>query len=78
MFRKTLLWAPLLLSLAALVFSPQALSAYGGPGSIVSGIGALIAAIIALLAAIFGFFWFPLKRLFGWGDDQEDEQEPTE
>jgi len=43
---------------------PEAVHAYGGPGSVISGIGAFLAAVAALLAALFGFIWFPLKRLY--------------
>lgn len=48
---------------AASLLAPDAVYAYGGPGSIVTGIGALLAVLAAVGAAIFGFFWFPAKRL---------------
>lgn len=51
-----------LLAAAALLLAPEALRAYGGPGSIVSGVGAFLAVIAAVAAAVVGFFWFPLKR----------------
>lgn len=47
----------------ALLFVPEAASAYVGPGGIVSGVGALLAAVAAIAASVFGFVWFPLKRL---------------
>lgn len=72
---------------AAALVAPDAVHAYGGPGSIISGIGALLAAIAAITAAIFGFLWYPLKRLIrmfrGEGDQTdldgaEPPDEPTE
>lgn len=65
----------LLLVLAAIFCTPGVLYAYGGPGSIVSGVGALLAALAAIAAAIFGFFWFPLKRLYQRLRKEEDEDE---
>jgi hypothetical protein len=59
--RRTLI--VLLMPLAQL-FMPEASYAYAGPGSVISGIGTLLAVVAAIVAAIFGFFWFPLKRLF--------------
>jgi len=59
------------------LLAPEAGLAYGGPGSVISGIGALLAAIAAIGAAIFGFFWFPMKRLYQKirGDDEEEDVE---
>lgn len=63
----------------ALVLSPEAARAYGGPGSVVSGIGTLLAAIAAVGAAVFGFFWFPVKRLIrSLRDDDDGEGLPEE
>lgn len=63
------------LVLAAVLVVPAPVSAYGGPGSIVTGIGALLAAVAAVAAAVVGFFWFPLKRLMQrLRDGQEDEE----
>lgn len=73
---RTLL-AALVVGTAALL-APDAALAYGGPGSVISGIGALLAAIAAVAAAIFGFFWFPLKRLYQkmrGGDEEEADVE---
>ena len=68
-----MLLAALAVGTAALLV-PDAAMAYGGPGSVISGIGALLAAVAAVAAAIFGFFWFPLKRLYQKlnGDDEEE------
>ena len=62
---------------ATALLVPDAALAYGGPGSVISGIGALLAAIAAIGAAIFGFFWFPMKRLYQKlnGDEEEEEGE---
>lgn len=58
---------------AAVLAAPAPLYAYGGPGSVVTGIGALLAALAAVAAAVFGFFWFPLKRLFEKLRDDDEE-----
>lgn len=57
------IFLPALAAAAALLLAPEAASAYGGPGSIISGVGAFLAALAALAAAVFGFLWFPIKRL---------------
>lgn len=61
---------------AAALLLPDAAHAYGGPGSVISGIGALLAAIAAVGAALFGFFWFPMKRLYQKlrGDEKEEAE----
>ena len=71
---RTLL-AALVVGAGALLL-PDSAHAYGGPGSVISGIGALLAAIAAVGAAIFGFFWFPLKRLYQKlrGEDEEEAE----
>jgi len=57
----------ILLALVALslilALNPDAASAYGGPGSVLSGIGTVLAVLAAVVASLFGFIWFPLKRL---------------
>lgn len=76
MIRSTrMLLAALAVGTAALLL-PETAQAYGGPGSVISGIGALLAAIAAIGAAIFGFFWFPLKRLYQKvrGEDEEEAE----
>lgn len=62
----------------AVVLLPEAALAYGGPGSVISGLGALLAALAAVGAAIFGFFWFPLKRLYQRLRGQENGGEATD
>lgn len=67
---------------AVAVLAPEAVLAYGGPGSVISGIGAFLAAVAALLAALFGFIWFPLKRMYQKMTkedpaDQDAELNPT-
>lgn len=77
--------SPLILILvvgAVLLLAPEALHAYGGPGSIVSGLGAFLAVIAAVAAAVVGFFWFPLKRLIqkirgGRKDEEGDVAEAS-
>ena len=65
-----------LLAVGAVLFGqPEAVYAYGGPGSVISGIGTLLAAIAAVLAALFGFIWFPLKRLYAKLTDDAEEEE---
>lgn len=66
----------LLLVGVVLSTSPDAVYAYGGPGSVISGIGTLLAAIAALVATLFGFVWFPLKRLYNklTRDSVEEEE----
>lgn len=48
---------------AVALLTPEALHAYGGPGSVVTGLGALLAVLAAIGAAIFGFVWYPVKRI---------------
>lgn len=71
--RSRVLPAALVAAAVALLL-PEAAHAYGGPGSVISGIGALLAAIAAVGAALFGFFWFPMKRLYQKlrGDDEQE------
>ncbi|MGB0496081.1 MAG: hypothetical protein ACPGJI_06975 [Kangiellaceae bacterium] len=61
------------LTLIFLLFSTSA-QAYVGPGLGVGVIGAIIGVIGAILMAIIGVFWYPLKRMFGKGEDDEDEE----
>lgn len=70
--------AGLAAALTITLLLPEAGLAYGGPGSVISGIGALLAAIAAIGAAIFGFFWFPLKRLYQKLRGEENEDEDVE
>lgn len=61
-----------------LILVPTKAVAYGGPGSVISGIGALLAAVAAVGAAIFGFFWFPVKRLYQKIRSKEGEGDVVE
>ena len=65
---------------AAAALAPDALLAYGGPGSVVTGLGALLAVLAAVAAAVFGFVWYPVKRLLqtirGDSDAAEGEELP--
>lgn len=61
---------------AAICLSAKAISAYGGPGSVVTGIGALLAAVAALFAALFGFIWFPVKKLIRKFTSNRKEEAP--
>lgn len=49
--------------------------AYIGPGTGLSVIGAVLAVAAGIAVAIFGFFWYPIKRLFG-KDQKSGEPEP--
>jgi len=74
MIRSTRMLLAALAAATTALLVPDAAMAYGGPGSVISGIGALLAAVAAVGAAIFGFFWFPLKRLYQKlnGEDEEE------
>lgn len=54
---------------------PHVCLAYVGPGSGLSAIGAFLAMIVGVFAAILGFFWYPIKRLFG---GKKKSQEPDQ
>jgi len=60
---------------AALMFFSSMSLAYVGPGAGLSAIGSVIALIFAVLVAFVGFVWFPLKRLFKKGSDDEGGEE---
>lgn len=65
-----------LLAFGVVLFGhPEAVYAYGGPGSVISGIGTLLAAIAAVVASLFGFVWFPLKRLYAKLTEDATEEE---
>lgn len=65
------------LSLVFLLFSNHAY-AYVGPGLGVGVIGAIIGVIGAILMALIGVFWYPLKRLFGKADDDENLEDDSD
>jgi hypothetical protein len=71
-----ILFALVALSLV-FVLSPEAASAYGGPGSVLSGIGTVLAVLAAIVASLFGFIWFPLKRLVRSLRGTEEENAQT-
>ena len=60
----------LLLFISVLLYSSNA-QAYVGPGLGVGVIGAIIGVVLAVVMAIIGVFWYPLKRMFKKGDDEE-------
>lgn len=57
--------------LAGMLVSSPAM-AYVGPGLGLTAIGSALALLGAVVLAVVGFFWYPLKRLFGGKKDQED------
>jgi len=64
MTRKTLIGFSTVIIVVLLLY-PQVAFAYIGPGSGLSAIGAFLAMIVGVFVAILGFFWYPIKRLFG-------------
>jgi hypothetical protein len=38
-------------------------TAYLGPGAVVSTLGAVLAVIAGVFIAVFGFIWYPVRRL---------------
>lgn len=73
MERSTLRIIRTFLQFALLCLAPSAAFAYVGPGAGLTAIGAALALVGAILLGIVGFFWYPLKRLFGRGEDEDDE-----
>jgi len=67
----------LFLSLIIILFSSN-VQAYVGPGLGVGVIGAIVGVVGAILMAIIGVFWYPLKRLFGKGDDDDENLDDDE
>ena len=53
------LWKVILL----VIFIPQPVMAYVGPGVGIAAIRAFFAIVAGIVAAIFGFLWYPIKRL---------------
>lgn len=49
---------------AMLIFFPQNVMAYVGPGAGLSAIGAFFALIFCVIVAAFGLIWYPLKKFF--------------
>ncbi len=50
-------------ALLLVLFIPQPVLAYVGPGAGIAAIGAFLAIVAGVIAAIFGFLWYPIKRL---------------
>ncbi|MFT6733275.1 MAG: hypothetical protein ACJAS9_001460 [Polaribacter sp.] len=65
------------LALAVMLYSTNA-QAYVGPGLGVGVIGAIVGVVGAILMAIIGVFWYPLKRMFGKGDDDESIEDDSD
>ena len=60
----------ILIAIALLAFSGEA-NAYVGPGLGVGVIGAIVGVFLTIIMAIVGIFWYPIKRMFKKGDDEE-------
>lgn len=60
-----------------LLFQPQYLLAYVGPGTGMSAIGTFIAFVIGILVAILGFIWYPIKRLLKKKSNEPDQVKDT-
>lgn len=63
----------LLSALAITLFSFPA-AAYVGPGAGLSAIGTVVALVLVVIVAVLGFLWYPLKRLFGKKNAQQDDR----
>ena len=50
-------------ALLLVLFIPQPVLAYVGPGAGIAAIGAFFAIVAGVIAALFGFLWYPIKRL---------------
>ncbi len=50
-------------ALLLVLFIPQPVLSYVGPGAGIAAIGAFLAIVAGVIAAIFGFLWYPIKRL---------------
>ena len=48
-------------ALLLVLFIPQPVLAYVGPGAGIAAIGAFLAIVAGVIAAIFGFLWYPIK-----------------
>ncbi|PHS17561.1 MAG: hypothetical protein COA86_09750 [Kangiella sp.] len=65
------------IALIVILYSTNA-QAYVGPGLGVGVIGAIVGVVGAILMAIIGVFWYPLKRLFGKGGDDDENLDDDE
>ncbi len=61
------------LFLFILLMMPLPALAYMGPGAGITAIGCLIALVAGLWYTLKGFLWLPLKRLLGFGKDQQQD-----
>ena len=66
------------LLIVLLGMAPSLAFAYVGPGAGLTAIGAALALVGAILLGIVGFFWYPLKRMFGGGDDADELEDEAE
>lgn len=63
--------------LALLLLVPGTALAYVGPGLGVGVIGAILGLIGMVILAVLGLFWYPIKRLFKKGQDDEKKDEDS-
>ena len=61
-----------------LLFQPQYLMAYVGPGTGMTAIGTFIAFVFGILVAILGFVWYPVKRLLKKKSKEPDQVNNSE
>ena len=62
----------LVLIALTLLFFASNLQAYVGPGLGVGVIGAIVGVLLTIIMAIVGIFWYPIKRMFKKGGDEEE------
>lgn len=67
-----------LLFVILILFQPQFLLAYVGPGTGMTAIGTFIAFIVGILVAILGFIWYPVKRLLKKKSNEPEQVKDTE
>lgn len=65
------------IALALLFFATNA-QAYVGPGLGVGVIGAIVGVLLTIVMAIVGIFWYPIKRMFKKGGDEEETLEDSD
>ena len=61
-----------------LLFQPQYLMAYVGPGTRMTAIGTFIAFVLGILVAILGFIWYPIKRLLKNKSNEPNQVKDTD
>lgn len=66
-----------LIALTLLLFAGNA-QAYVGPGLGVGVIGAIVGVLLTIVMAIVGIFWYPIKRMFKKGGEEEETLEDAE